>query len=418
MKKYILLLLLGLTVTLNAQVIDLQVPIIKQEKTRWCGIAASQCILRYHRHFYQQCTLMDYVRKQSPQNLIIYGYNPCCEKVPNLPYKCNDQGIYLGENNEPGCVKNILKEFGNIDTKVFGWAMSIIEIRDNLALKRPIIVQWNTDLYEPNAHAVVISKIDNNDIYVMDPGVDILGYVKYTYNELRYYGLRSWQKTLVIDPSSPYPSHCYNKKRDKDLGELGVDCGGPCPPCATTPQHVIDECFNCEKNPGEEIIDCGGPNCPPCKDVPEERIITNTNQLDSVVMAFNKITASGATTVASGKKVRFITEDEGSIVLLPGFKAETGSNFSTQRKDLSESSRICGGICDPAPHYLSHHHSVTYGSDYLRIYNLLHAVEIEYRICDSEDGTLIYRNILDITRNGTFELWDCVTGTVNPTGQV
>lgn len=39
-------------------------------------------------------------------------------------------------------------------------------------------------------------------------------------------------------------------------GETGVDCGGPCPPCASCSDGVL--------NQGETLIDCGGP-CPPCE---------------------------------------------------------------------------------------------------------------------------------------------------------
>ena len=414
MKKYILLLLLGLTATLNAQEIDLQAPLIEQVYTNWCGIATSQCVLRYHRHFYNQCNIMEYVRGKNPA---IYGYHHCCFEDPNLPFKCNAEGIYLGVNNEQGSIKDILEHFGSIRTNAMPRYLDISEIRFYLSLQRPIILQLFKDAYEPNSHAVVISKIDNNDvIYIMDPA-DPSAYHEYTYNELLYYyGGFSWQNTLVIE-SSTYPYHCYNKKQDRDLGELGVDCGGQCKECETIPYAPLAECANCTKNPNEVEIDCGGEDCPPCGDVLEEIIITNTTQLSPEVVAYKKITASGATTVASGKTVKFITEEDGSIVLLPGFKAEGGSNFNTQRReDLSGHSRICDAIC-PDVHYLSHHHSVTFGSDFLRIYNLLYAVEIEYRIHDSE-GIIIYRNTLDIAKNGKFELWDCVTGTENPQGTV
>lgn len=41
----------------------------------------------------------------------------------------------------------------------------------------------------------------------------------------------------------------------QNQGEEGVDCGGPCSPCAS--------CFDGIRNQGEEDIDCGGP-CEPC----------------------------------------------------------------------------------------------------------------------------------------------------------
>ncbi|HDP74037.1 MAG TPA: hypothetical protein ENN46_03735 [Candidatus Woesearchaeota archaeon] len=50
-----------------------------------------------------------------------------------------------------------------------------------------------------------------------------------------------------------YTPTCYDGI--KNQGELGVDCGGPCPPCPS--------CNDGIKNQGEEGIDCGGP-CPPC----------------------------------------------------------------------------------------------------------------------------------------------------------
>ncbi len=38
-------------------------------------------------------------------------------------------------------------------------------------------------------------------------------------------------------------------------GETSVDCGGPCPPCAS--------CSDGVQNQGEVFVDCGGP-CPAC----------------------------------------------------------------------------------------------------------------------------------------------------------
>ncbi len=46
------------------------------------------------------------------------------------------------------------------------------------------------------------------------------------------------------------------RDRIKNQGEEGVDCGGPCKPCAT--------CHDGIKNQGEMNIDCGGP-CPSCR---------------------------------------------------------------------------------------------------------------------------------------------------------
>lgn len=63
------------------------------------------------------------------------------------------------------------------------------------------------------------------------------------------------QGELGIDCGGPCPpcGTCFDK--EKNQGELGIDCGGPCEPCPG--------CFDGKKNQGEEGIDCGGP-CPPC----------------------------------------------------------------------------------------------------------------------------------------------------------
>jgi hypothetical protein len=131
-------------------------------------------------------------------------------------------------------------------------------------------------------------------------------------------------------------------------------------------------------------------------------------------MAFDKITAGGATTVPSGQTVSFITEEEGSIVLLPGFKAEYGSKFTTQRKDLSGSSRICGSIC--RIEYLLYEHSP--GESPLIMYNLFNAVEIDYKIFEFATGRKVCEKTLNISSNGNFNLWDCITGTSNLEGTV
>lgn len=58
---------------------------------------------------------------------------------------------------------------------------------------------------------------------------------------------------------TPDPS-CYDGIKNCHSGgcEVGIDCGGPCPPCPS--------CSDGKQNQGEEGIDCGGP-CPnPCLD--------------------------------------------------------------------------------------------------------------------------------------------------------
>jgi hypothetical protein len=64
-------------------------------------------------------------------------------------------------------------------------------------------------------------------------------------------------------PNTPaIPAHCKNGVRDGN--ELGIDCGGSCPPCVIAPDFPsINSCTNGIKDGNETGIDCGG-SCPPC----------------------------------------------------------------------------------------------------------------------------------------------------------
>ncbi|MFH1511642.1 MAG: hypothetical protein ABIF10_08185 [Candidatus Woesearchaeota archaeon] len=63
--------------------------------------------------------------------------------------------------------------------------------------------------------------------------------------------------TIIKKPNTTarcvYIRECYDGVQNQ--GEDGIDCGGPCQPCAT--------CYDKLQNQGESGIDCGGP-CDPC----------------------------------------------------------------------------------------------------------------------------------------------------------
>jgi hypothetical protein len=63
---------------------------------------------------------------------------------------------------------------------------------------------------------------------------------------------------ILVDISTPRPVHCSNKVKDSD--ETGIDCGGSCLECASTP----DSCNNRIKDSNETGIDCGGVCPTPC----------------------------------------------------------------------------------------------------------------------------------------------------------
>ena len=415
MKKYILLLFLGITGTLSAQKIELAVPGVKQEQTNWCVAASTKCVLDYNEIIKNQCEIMQYVRD-------VTGYNnKCC----NSPQSCN-VGAPFGYISEKGSALDILQHFG-LPVLISPKPSLIGEIRGGLEIERPKIIHLEYYLF-PSHHAAVIYGIEDDCIGIMDPLDGIKDW--FDYNLVLDNGGRRWLGTLSSKScSSRGNNHCCNGVCDSDLGEEGVDCGAVCGvPCdgGTTPEdhcknHRRDPdlgetgidcggkdcpectlCNNCILDPGEDAMDCGG-TCPPCKymgGITDEVTITKTAQLTSVVKAFNKITAGGATTVASGKEVNFITEPTGSIVLLPGFKAESGSKFKTQRKDLNK--RFCGAIC--YDYTLPDH--LTKPPEELYIYNLRYAVEFRYDIY--EDKERIYSNYFYISRDEDFKLWDCL----------
>ena len=416
MKKYILLLFLELTFTLKAQPdIAICVPLAAQEQDWWCTVAASQCVLLYFGPYVQQCKIMDYVRTET----LSYGVADCCVD-PNQG--CNTWGVPLYGGK--GTAQTILSHFGEINSVAHqGPPPEPDRIGAYLRNDRPLIIslEYKVTL---DQHAVVVYGKDvgigKDLIYFMDPApVNEGKWDKKKYNDLLF-GWNNipfkWLNTLVIGDAL-YPDHCFNGRCDEDKGETDVDCGGLCQPCQAPPPPP-NTCFNCILDPGEVQIDCGGPNCPPCEDLPEEIIITNTDQLRTEMMAFNKITANGYVRVKSEQNISFITSDTGSIVLLPGFKAERGSNFSVYMKDdISEYSRICPeNLCTTAsfPNQLTV--LLPYGK-WFGIYNLLYAVKIEYEIYDKK-GRFIYGEVKNVTHNGSVGLWDCKTGAIIMQGAV
>ena len=429
MKNYILFLFLGLTGIINAQDILLDVSHVAQGNTEWCSTAAAKCILDYYGKKLPngkpitQCVIMDeYIRKICNSHGGTNGYG-CCLAIPGVPmqsHPCN-KGVNLGVFNERASVKGILMHFGDIPCIGFEHAQNTYYIEQSLIKNNLMVAQWNyyyPSYGDPDAHTVVIRGVKKSTVYYMDPapappngkgGLNALSFAEFQdnlniddYEERKHW----WAQTLTLTDCSgrDLPCHCYNGEWDQHLNEQGVDCGGSCEPCAPP------DCFNCLKSPDEQEIDCGGPNCPPCEDVPLERTITSYLQLRSEIMAFNKITAQNFAIIKSGEKVRFITSDTGSIVLLPGFHAERGSTFTTQRKDLSGSGRICGTICGKwwVPS------SCLPNGDGLYVHDLQYANKIVYDIYNPYGQSIIHKEKI-VSHNGSVFLCYTPINTTNIT---
>jgi hypothetical protein len=388
MKKYFLLLFLGITVTLNAQLIKIEgFPYAELKYTDWCAPAASQMVLKYKGINKTQCEIMDWVKSVNTSYGGPNGFGCCVDMAPGFEHPCH-KPVPLGFFNEKGSVKDILMHFGTLNSKLISSSLWVDDIEVELTQNRPIIVQWSLLDGSGRAHVVVIYGIEKHDIiYYHDPtpwpngGSDIkLSWTDFHYKENNHW----WVGTLELlsDPEDP---------EDPDPEDPEEPEGPPC--------------SNCKLDPGEENIDCGGDDCSPCDDVPKERNINNTAQLRKEVFAFKKITAGGNVVVQTGKNVSFITENEGSVVLKPGFKAENGSTFTTQRRDdISDCGRKCGKICK-----LDYVSPYVCAPDYLKIYQLIGAEQVNYSIYDKASNDKIYKNSINITSNDEiYVLWDGV----------
>jgi len=112
MKKYILLLFLGIACTLNAQKIEINVTHTHQDKSNWCVAAATKCVLDYYKKLnnqgkkISQCEIMEWVRTVSNG----FGLSGCCSPDPPSPFvhPCDKEGVLLGYDNEKGSAKGIL----------------------------------------------------------------------------------------------------------------------------------------------------------------------------------------------------------------------------------------------------------------------------------------------------------------------
>jgi len=369
MKKLFLLLISGLTFSLNAQIYILDVRDIRQKETKWCWAATAQCVLDYYGHQYEQCQIVDYARTIAMW--INFGTTPCCEDATQ---GCN-RGTYLCEEEE--ILHDVLVHFGNIsNSSTCTEVLQVTKFHYYFGKQRPLIIGRQQPT---TGHVVVAYGIEwDKDkkqwmIFYMDPAKGPeKGFRRISYDELIDDGTWKWIATLV--PSvSPYPDHCYDCKLNGD--EVDYDCGGSCPPCKYAPEKVI--------------------------------INNSTSNLPAEVRALSEITAGNAAVkVLSGQNVDFITA--GEINLLPGFEVEAGANFNTKIKSNTISlQQICGKYCKEdvyGPIWAVRH------QDVLKGFHLVNVSKIEYKITNLQSGRLIYENVVYVDDYGEVVLWDLIEG--------
>jgi len=173
---------------------------------------------------------------------------------------------------------------------------------------------------------------------------------------------------------------------------------------------IPDHCDDCLKNNGEEEVDCGGLDCPPCSDAPQTKsYTTNTQNLPSVTRAVSYIEAGNADVrVLSGQNVSFITN--GTIALKSGFKVEKGGTFKAKiEKSGVNMQRECRTYCPPAKYntFCREWESFHWG-------NVINAVKYTLHIYQKNTCTnnWVYTHTVtgDITEDGTVAFWDMRTG--------
>lgn len=109
---------------------------------------------------------------------------------------------------------------------------------------------------------------------------------------------------------------------EQNQGELGIDCGGPCPNC-----EYMRTCSDGIQNGGELGVDCGGT----CPNVCSEIVITNTlfeatvNDTDWAALQVNG-TTSNETLTLSGLDANGLDNDyEIKLIYSEEFTARTGT---------------------------------------------------------------------------------------------
>jgi len=131
MKKYIVLLFLGIAITANAQYM-LDLDGILAEQNNWCWAASSQCVMDYYGTYKDQCEIAEYVRT-SGTTYHYYGSIPCCA---NANYGCT-QGAPLYPHR--GSVQDILCALGDIHGYP-NHPLSKEAIKDQLSQNKPFVI--------------------------------------------------------------------------------------------------------------------------------------------------------------------------------------------------------------------------------------------------------------------------------------
>lgn len=184
---------IALCLPLASQAEFLLVPETYQEQTEWCWAGTSSAILSYYQKPMAQCEIANYTRTQAV-SWHDFGTENCCT---NPKGKCNYWNYNYGY---PGSIQEILRSKG-IENRGTARALSLQEVRTELAAKRPFVIRWGWKT--SGGHFIVGQGLVDSTMYYMNPWPGE-GYKIALYSWVLDNADHTWTHTNILstDPST------------------------------------------------------------------------------------------------------------------------------------------------------------------------------------------------------------------------
>lgn len=182
----VIILCLSLNFTnVKAQILDVSYRNDMTGCGKWCWAKSDQMIINYYGNNVQLCDVLE-VARQLDTNY--FGDVNCCE---NPWGKCCNYG-FVSAN------ESIINHWSNSNTLVY-YPLSIAEIQSDIQNKRPFIIHLLNYSDLSGGHDVVAYGINNNDIYIHNPGN---GSEIRDYNDLTQGTGKIWMRTNRMNTSA------------------------------------------------------------------------------------------------------------------------------------------------------------------------------------------------------------------------
>jgi hypothetical protein len=161
----------------------LDVPVVFQERSKWCWAAVSQCVLGYYGKEYEQCDIAEYTRSVATWHS--FGSVHCCTGG------C-DHINYM--NGMAGSIEDILLQLGNLQTHWFYGGLSRQNIAFEMEGGRPFIIRWGWT--GGGGHFLVVHGLSGNSVYYLDP---LYGSMVGSFMHMHGSAHHTWTSTLRMD---------------------------------------------------------------------------------------------------------------------------------------------------------------------------------------------------------------------------